>query len=153
MEKKFYKFFSELGLFGFLKLISNFILTKLFFPSSRLIRFPVNIRGKSYIDFGINLTTGYRLRIDALGEKQKTKKIIFGKNIQLNDDVHIASISRVEIGDNTLIASKVFISDHNHGIYNRKNSSDPNITPIKRILDHRDVIIGEKISASQKESK
>ena len=58
MEKKFYKLFLDLGLFGFLKLICNFILTKLFFPSSRLIRFPINIRGKSYIDFGINLTTG-----------------------------------------------------------------------------------------------
>ena len=42
-------------------------------------------------------------------------KISFSDNVQVNDYVHIASIESVTIGRDTLIASKVFITDHNHG--------------------------------------
>nr|WP_250854918.1 hypothetical protein [Escherichia coli] len=43
--------------------------------------------------------------------------VSIGENVQINDYVHIAAINNVIIGRDTLIASKVFISDHNHGIF------------------------------------
>ena len=37
---------------GFLELIYFFFKTKIFFKDSRLIRFPIFIRGREFIDFG-----------------------------------------------------------------------------------------------------
>lgn len=34
-------------------------------PSARLLRFPIDIRGKKYISFGKKLTTGYHCRLEA----------------------------------------------------------------------------------------
>jgi lipopolysaccharide O-acetyltransferase len=51
-------------------------------------------------------------------------KIVFGHNIHIEDFVHIGCVNRVEIGDNTLIASKVYISDHNHGYYDDEHTGD-----------------------------
>ena len=41
--------------------------------------------------------------------------LIVGNDVQLNDRVQVAVADRVEIHDNVLIASQVFISDHDHG--------------------------------------
>ncbi|MBR1639808.1 MAG: hypothetical protein IJ688_10530 [Treponema sp.] len=55
------------------------------------------------------------------------KALSFGENVQINDYVHIAALEKVKIGDNVLIASKVFISDLNHGSYNGDaEDSNPN---------------------------
>ena len=56
MEKSFYELW-KLGI--------NFIKTKIFFPKARLIRFPFDIRGKKFIKFGKNFTTGTGCRIEA----------------------------------------------------------------------------------------
>lgn len=47
--------------------------------------------------------------------------------------------------DNTLIASKVFISDNNHGNYNSDIQSKPNTAPIDRELFSKEVHIGRKV--------
>ena len=39
--------------------------TKLIIPKARLIRFPIDLRGKKYIDFGQRLTTGVGCRLEA----------------------------------------------------------------------------------------
>ena len=56
MEKSFYELW-KLGI--------NLIKTKIFFPKARLIRFPFDIRGKKYIKYGRNFTTGAGCRIEA----------------------------------------------------------------------------------------
>jgi len=127
-------------------------LSKLFFKKSRLIRFPIDIRGKRYIDFGINLTTGKYCRIEANSEDKNQKAIIFGKNIEINDFVHITGFKKVIIEDNVLIASKVYISDTTHGNYSGNNQSNPDSIVNKRQLFHkpvkicRNVWIGESVS-------
>ena len=92
----------------------SYLYTKLFFNNQRLIRLPIYIRGKRRIIFGRNFTCGRFNRFDAFGSKSK---IIFGENIQINDFNHIAALSEISFGDNCLIASNVFISDHNHGVF------------------------------------
>lgn len=126
---------------GLLKLTSDLINTRLFFSKSRIVRQPYFIRGKSHIQFGSNLTTGIGLRIDADPAQQQDYCITLGNNVQLNDYVHIAAIDSVEIQDNVLIASKVFISDHNHGSYSGDTHSDPKIAPIDRPLYSKPVTI------------
>jgi lipopolysaccharide O-acetyltransferase len=103
-----------------------FIYTKLEVPSARLIRLPIDIRNKKGVDFGNNLTTGYGCRIETFSENG-IKALRFGENVQINDYVHIAALEGVKIGDNVLIASKVFISDLNHGSYNGdEKDTNPN---------------------------
>lgn len=123
-------------------------------PSARLIRFPVDIRGKKYIDFGEKLTTGYHCRVETYPIETDVNKVLrFGENVQINDFVHIAASQKVEIGNNVLIASKVFISDICHGDYSdSEKMSDPNEHPkdrklsAKPVVIHDDVWIGEMVS-------
>ena len=58
------------------------IRTKLFYNSCRLIRFPISVRGRKYIDFGKGLTTGRYCRIEVNG-KFTDKRLILGKNVIL----------------------------------------------------------------------
>jgi lipopolysaccharide O-acetyltransferase len=118
---------------GLFRLIRDLLYTKLFFRKSRLIRLPVYIRGERFIDFGNQLTTGVALRIDAFPyDKRKEKLITIGDRVQINDYVHIAARLRLTIGNDVLIASKVFITDHNHGKYSGDDQSSPHEAPAKR---------------------
>lgn len=131
--------------YSFGESISNFfslIYTKLFFNSARLIRRPIYIRGKKSFCCGKGLTTGRFCRFDLNGIK---KTLFFGSNCQIGDFVHIVAHSKVAIGDNTLIASKVFISDSEHGIYHGNVCSSPIETPKDRTLNCKDVIIGQNV--------
>lgn len=131
---------------GLLKLTSYLFRTKLIIPSARLIRFPIEIRGKKFINFGTNLTTGIGCRIEAFPFITKEKIIHFGDNIELNDYVHIAGLKSVWIGNNVLIASKVYISDIQHGCYNEDDVQDhPNTIPKERKLYHKEVIIEDNV--------
>ena len=102
-----------------INLFLSYIYTRLCFKNLRIIRLPIYIRGKHKILFGKNFTCGRFNRLDAFGKKAKIR---FGNNVQINDFNHIAALSEITIGDNCLIASNVFISDHNHGIF-----SDPSV--------------------------
>lgn len=117
----------------------------LLFPSSRIIRQPIDIRGKKGIDFGSNLTTGYCCRFESHSEKND-KVLVFGDNIQINDFVHIAALKHVKIGNNVLIASKVFISDLEHGSYSGdENDSIPHSTVKDRALSSKPVVIEDNV--------
>ena len=123
-------------------------------PSARIVRFPIDIRGKKFMDFGRKLTTGYYCRLEAYPIGNNNSKVLkFGDNVQINDFVHIAAAKNVEIGNNVLIASKIFISDICHGEYaDIENMSDPNEHPNDRKLSakpvtiHDDVWIGQMVS-------
>lgn len=135
-------YLDQYGFFGFLRLLRDKIFTILFYPKARIVRLPVYIRGKKGIIGGLRLTTGINLRIDIIGKKSS---LYIGNDVQINDYVHIGVAHRVTIGDNTLIASKVFISDHNHGSYNGEDQSSPYEKPISRILKSREVKIGKNV--------
>lgn len=140
--KKVYEIY---GFFGTVRLIRDKIFTILFFPKARIVRLPLYIRGKKGITGGINLTTGINLRIDIINSNGKKSFLNIGNDVQINDYVHIGVSSGVTIGDNTLIASKVFISDHNHGSYSGENQSSPYEEPISRILKSQEVKIGKNV--------
>ena len=103
------------GFLGTVRLIRDVLLSKLVSTNVRLIRYPYYFRGQSFIRFGIGFTSGVGLRIDAFGDQ--SNQVIFGNNVELGDYVHIGALESVIIGDNVLMASKVYISDHDHGVY------------------------------------
>ena len=147
MHKNFNIFaqFKQYSLFGFLRILFMWLRTKLFYKKARLIRFPFYLRGCRNISWGSEFTTGVGVRIEAYS---LSKKIIIniGKNVQLNDYVHIAGINNVSIGDNVLIASRVFISDHNHGNYSSPGKqSKPEEIPKNRPLFAKSILIESNV--------
>lgn len=136
-------FFKVYGFFGFFNLILDFCNTKLRFRRARLIRRPSYIRGAKYIDFNENFTSGVGLRIDCFFVHEIKPNLQFGVNCQLNDYVHIACVEKVVLGNNVLIASKVFITDHNHGDF--KGDPEVNLPPSLRKLKSSPVIIKDNV--------
>lgn len=112
--------------------------SKLIDKHIRLIRFPFILRGRDYISFGKQLTTGYWCRFEVFPtDDDPRKRLILGNNIQMNDFVHICALDHVEIGDGCLFASHVYISDNSHGRYSGGvNESSPESAP-----DHREYIM------------
>lgn len=95
---------------------------------------------------GEGLTTGVNVRLDAFGLRGSPPVLCIGCHVQINDSVHIGAIEQVVIGDHTLIASRVFISDHNHGNYQiRDSASAPDIPPAERPLSSKPVHIGRNV--------
>ena len=118
----------------------------MFYSKSRLIRFPFDIRNKSSIDLGIGLTTGVGCRIEAFPRVKEDIVLQFGKNVQMNDYVHITAMESVKIGNNVLLASKIYISDCSHGSYcGNENDSHPNTTPADRPLFVKAVHIEDNV--------
>jgi lipopolysaccharide O-acetyltransferase len=131
---------------GLQKLLFSYLNTKLFYSKSRLIRFPFDIRNKSNIDLGIGLTTGVGCRIEAFPIVKENIVLKFGKNVQINDYVHITAMESVKIGNNVLLASKIYISDCSHGSYcGDKNDSPPNTIPAARPLFAKPVLIEDNV--------
>lgn len=133
----------EYGFWGSLYILLDLIYTKLFFENARLVRRPIFIKGKEKIKFGKNFTTGRYCRIEAYSNKKET--IVIGENCQINDNVHIGAVEKIEIGNNVLIASKVFISDHNHGKYQGEKQSSPLEKPVERELKSNPIKIGDNV--------
>lgn len=134
------------GVVGFFNLILQVIRTKMLFKSARLIRFPFRIRGRKYISIKKGFTTGYNCRIDAFNFNNiKGPLLIIGQDVQINDFVHIAAISKIVIEDNVLIASKVFITDHNHGNYTGDQQDSPLSIPNSRELYSKPVHIQRNV--------
>lgn len=116
---------------GVLKLIVFVIFTKTISRKARIIRFPIDIRGRKFIDFGERLTTGVGCRFEAFSNA-KVKRLIFKSSVQVNDYVHISAMEKVEIGNNVLMASHIYISDNSHGFYKGELQSMPELAPIMR---------------------
>jgi acetyltransferase-like isoleucine patch superfamily enzyme len=139
--------FLENTFIGLLRLFRNIILTKIYFPNARLIRFPIYIKGKKRIIIGKNFTCGVGLRMDCIRTNSDIEpQIIVGSNVEINDYVHIGCTNHILIENNVLIASKVFITDHNHGIYSGESVHDsPLSIPKSRIIIGAPVHIEENV--------
>ena len=87
--------------------------------------------------FGPGFTTGYRCRFE-LFNWETGVKLRIGKNCKVGDNVHITASEKVDIGDDCLFASHVYISDTNHG----DGTENPMIPIDCRALSAKPVSIG-----------
>ena len=118
----------------------SFALTKVFYPGARLVRRPITVRGKDKLEYGAGFTTGKGCRIESFNGGL----IKVGRDVHIGDYVHIAAAERIEIGDNCLFASHIFISDLSHGSYGA-NGSNPAMPPNDRPLSTTPVRIGKNV--------
>lgn len=135
------------GFLGVVRLFFSLIYTKLNYSNARLIRLPFDIRNKKYIKIGDQFTSGFGCRIEAFpGQNQKKAMLTIGNNVQINDYVHISALHSVSIGNNVLMASKIYISDCTHGSYSGDEfDSNPNVPPIERELTYKKVEIKDNV--------
>lgn len=104
-----------------------------------------HIGGPWRMSIGDSFSAGDHLRLETLDrfEQQHFQpQLIIGNNVRIEDNCHIGCIERVEIGDGTLLASKVFISDHSHG---NVDKSDIDVAPLSRPLVSKPVKIGRNV--------
>lgn len=106
------------------------------------------IYGLKYMKIG-SLNVGRNCRIEMISEynnKILEPQLIIGNNVIINDRVHIGCAHYIEIGDNCLFASNIYISDHNHGIYKGEHRSNMLQNVSERDLDYdKSVIIGKNV--------
>ena len=142
-------FFASVRRYGFLGsvyLLRCWILTRIFYSPARLIRFPFDCRNSKMIKFGKGFTSGRNCRIEVESESDRNSILLeIGENVQINDNVHITASQSIKIGNNVLIASKVYISDCSHGNYTGENQSDYNEIPSERKIISSPVIIEDNV--------
>lgn len=131
----------------YIRLIYSKFTTLLFFRPARLVRQPARVRGWHNMEVGEGFTTGYMCRLEAFNYGSG-KTMFIGSNVQINDFCHIASVEKVSIGDNVLIAGGVYISDHDHGDFEDVLAGgDPSERKLvsKPVIIEDNVWIGERV--------
>ncbi len=107
-----------------------------------IIEAPFVIEGHRNITIGKNFASFARLRLEAFERHLNnwyTPEIIIGDNVSINYDCHIGCVNKIIIGDNVLLASKVYISDHSHG---EVSNEELNIPPsLRKVVSKGPVII------------
>ena len=143
----FQELYERYGVLGSFRLLGDKLATRISFPQARLVRRPFYVRGKRWIQIDGGFTTGPGLRLDAFPTSSGGKVVLrIGRDVQVNDYVHIAAIESVSIGNRVLIASKVFISDHNHGSFKGEGPHEsPLVPPQERVLASAPVVISDDV--------
>ena len=102
-----------------------------------------------FISFGRGVFAERNLWLEAVTSYRSqrfTPKITIGDHVCFADGVHISSISSIAIGSHTLFGSRIYVSDHNHGIYRGQEQSRPDEPPAHRLLGGGGpVVIGENV--------
>lgn len=82
------------------------------------LRSAASIHNQKYISLGNSVTSLPGLILEAFdfyAGARFAPKILIGERVSMGYNCHIGCIQQVTIGDDTLIASHVFVSDHSHG--------------------------------------
>lgn len=140
----FFSFSTSVKLVNRFNLLYSFWIKKNFKKAENLnIRYPIYLKGPKYITVGENFDCDQRLRLDAIDEflgEKFSPEIIIGNDVSIQKDCHIGAINRIVIGNNVLIASRVYISDHSHGEINKNSILLP---PSRRKLFSKGFVIIE----------
>lgn len=107
------------------------------------LRYPTYLAGGKYIKIGKKFHASYRLRIEAWDKYKDvsfTPSILIGDNVSFSDNCHIGAINRIEIGNNVLFGSNVYVTDHFHGTSTPK---DIDIHPLERDLFSKGAVVIE----------
>ncbi|PTS95971.1 acetyltransferase [Pedobacter sp. HMWF019] len=139
--------FRRYGFLGVFHLICSKIITMIIMPKAKIIRLPIDIRNKGLMKIGKGFTTGRGCRLEVEDyEDKRITKLFIGENVQLNDSVHITAMEKVIIGNNVLMASKIYISDCSHGSYaGDEFDSRPDSKPQERLYKTSPVYIEDNV--------
>lgn len=124
-----------------------------FVGEASYLRSPARIHNPKFITIGSSVTAEPGLVIEAhtaFAGDSFNPRITIGDRVSFGYHCHVGCINEVTIGNDVLIASRVFISDHSHG---RGHGQDLNTPPARRRLFSKgpirigcNVWIGEGVS-------
>lgn len=103
------------------------------------------ILGEQFISIGNDFNSGIHFRIEAISKRNSqtfNPSIEIGDNVTIEDFCHIGCVEKISIGSGTMIASRVYISDHNHG---EISANDLKSIPAKRPLFGEPINIGKNV--------
>jgi lipopolysaccharide O-acetyltransferase len=111
-------------------------------PGARVI-------GSRYISVGEGASIKRQAWIEAVstyGEQRFFPAIRIGKRFLAFDRIHISVVDVLQIGDDCLFGSGVYISDHNHGVYAGASQSSADEAPAqRRLYSNGPVHIGHRV--------
>lgn len=116
------------------------------FGENSYVPYPNMIINPQYICIGNNFSCFYNVRIEAWDkyrEQNFTPEITIGNNVTFNTDCHIGCINKVVIGNNVLVASRVYISDHSHGDISLEALENP--PEMRNLVSKGPVIIEDNV--------
>lgn len=127
--------------------IASLILRRDFRKSGSIsAKFPLFVSGLENVEVGDGFRAEKNLRIEVFSYRKGQvfkPKVFIGKNVSINENFHLGCIDYISIGNNVLIASNVFISDHAHGDF---NPSELLIAPVeRRLITKGPVRIGDNV--------
>ena len=116
------------------------------------VKLDLRISGQKYMTIGDNFSIGKGGWIECVNEYAAYGKIqkfnpmlIIGDNVCIGEYVHIGCNHRIIIGNDVLMGSKIYITDHNHGVYSGEMQDSQDIPPVKRRLtEGESVVIGDR---------
>lgn len=103
------------------------------------------ISGSQHMEFGDGCWFGQDAWVECIDNRTGqlfTPKLKVGKNFSMQKNCHIGCINSIEIGDDVLLGSKVYITDHYHGEITREALVLP---PSERPLWGKPVKIGNNV--------
>lgn len=134
------------GFLGLFTIAIDFLLSALN-AHNGFFRYPSTIRSLGEIKVGKNCRFGRYSTIELFNSDSR---LIVGDGFRSNSYLHIGVVSSVIIGQDVLVASGVYISDHSHGVYGELEPSDPRIPPVQRGLTVAPVVIGNNVWLGEK---
>lgn len=127
------------------KRVEHMILAMKKIGENPFIAVDVFFHGMEYMEIGDNFRCGKNAWVEALdeyGAQTFLPRLVIGNNFSMQYNCHIGCIESIEVGDNVLLGSKVYITDHFHGNITKE---DIGVPPVKRPLSSKPVKIGNNV--------
>lgn len=105
------------------------------------MRLPILARNRKNIIYGKGFTCGVGCRLNP--SANGTIKI--GCDFVMGDYCQIEAMESVIIGNNVLLASRIYIGDSSHGSYSGKEQAVPMIPPNQRKIVSNPIVIGDNV--------
>lgn len=119
----------------------SYVYTKLFWKKARLVRLPIVARNRKNIRISSGFTCGSNCRLNP-GENGI---IAIGERFVMGDLCQIEAMRNVTIGDDVLLASKVYIGDSSHGSYSNEAQTEPSVPPNDRPVFSKEIHIADRV--------
>lgn len=124
-----------------LKRIWWYVYTKINWKNARFVRTPIQVRNKKNIRYKYGFTCGVGCRLNVGNEGI----LEIGESFIMGDYNQIEAMQRIEIGNNVLLASRIYIGDSSHGQYKNGIQSNPDDSPHERKIVCSPIRIGNNV--------
>jgi len=107
------------------------------------IEAPFHVQNARNVTLGSNFSARSHFVLESIEEYQGehfTPRVVIGDNVSFYYDCHVGCINCIEIGNNVLFGSKVYITDHFHGDTSGQDIDRP---PVMRTLTSKGPVIIE----------